>query len=291
MLFLLAVFFLNGSAVDAQKAKTVSSTALLYRITGKGLKKPSYIFGTIHLICPNDMFPAEVLKGYIKETSQLLLEIKLDDPEVMKKAAEGAILPAGKSVKDYLKPDEYQRVDELFKNYVGVSYDRFQTFRPNLVSSILLRSPKVIGCQGPVAYDNLLADTATANKIPINGLESVDAEFAAINSEPMEKQVAALSKTAADPEKTFGDFKKLYKLYQTQNADDIYGLTANDSDMDAKLQTKLLNDRNAAWIPVIGKYIKEKPSFIGVGSAHLGGPNGVLNLLRRKGYKLTPIKL
>ena len=54
---------------------------------------------------------------------------------------------------------------------------------------------------------------------------------------------------------------------------------------------KLLDERNAKWIPVIEKNIALTPSFIAVGAGHLGGKKGVLNLLRKKGYKLTPIKI
>ena len=56
-------------------------------------------------------------------------------------------------------------------------------------------------------------------------------------------------------------------------------------------QTKMVDERNANWIPVIEKNIAVTPSFIGVGAGHLGGKNGVISLLRARGYKLTPIKL
>jgi uncharacterized protein YbaP (TraB family) len=54
---------------------------------------------------------------------------------------------------------------------------------------------------------------------------------------------------------------------------------------------KFIDQRNKNWIPVIEKTIAVTPSFIAVGGGHLGGANGVVNLLRAKGYKLTPIKL
>ncbi len=292
LLFFLLTFMCPGLDVRAQKAPTVpSGSAILYKITGKKLKKPSYIFGTIHLICPKDMFPAEGLKAYVGQTEQLLLELDLDDPAVMKKAASGSMMPDGKSVKPFLKPEEYAKVDALFKNYLGISYDQLQNFKPILVTAVLLRSPKVIGCSGPVAYDNFLVEIATAKKMPINGLETVEAEFAALDAQPIEKQVEGLVKMASDPEKGFGEFKDLYRIYLTQSSDDLFKLTENQEDMDAAMQEKLLVDRNAAWIPVIEKNITSTPSFLGVGSAHLGGPKGVLNLLRKKGYVLTPIKL
>ncbi|HEX3102000.1 MAG TPA: TraB/GumN family protein [Pyrinomonadaceae bacterium] len=289
LIFLLFGFLLTG--VEAQTKKGAPESALLYRITGKKLTKPSYIFGTIHLICPKDMFPADELKGYINQTEQLLLEIDLDDPTVTQKAAKGATLPAGKTVKDYLKPEEYEKIDEMFENYLGISYDQLQTYKPSLLAGILLRSPKIIGCPGPVAYDSFLAETATAGKLPINGLETVEAELSAIDSQSLEKQVAVLNKLADDPEKGFSNFKDLYRVYLTQSSDDLYNLAAKSSDMDASQQKKLLAERNVAWIPVIEKNIKATPSFIGVGGAHLGGPKGVLKLLRERGYILTPIKL
>jgi len=289
---LFAALFLIVTSVPAQKGKGApSGSALLYRIDGKNLKKPSYIFGTIHLICQKDMFPAERLKSYVGQTEQLMLELDLDDADVMKRAASGLMMAGGKTVKDYLKPEEYAKVDEVFKNYLGISYDRFNAFKPSMASVLLLTSPKVIGCQPPAAYDSFLMQTAAANKMPILGLETVEAEYAALDAQPFGKQIEALNKMAANPEKTFGAFKSQYRIYLTQNSDELYNLTAKEFKTDGNSQTKLLDERNAAWIPVIEKNIRAKPSFVGVGAAHLGGKKGVVNLLRARGYKLTPIKL
>ena len=288
---LFVLLFSTLSNIQAQTVKTAASSGLLYQISGKNLKKPSYLFGTIHLICEKDMFPAEKLKSYINQTEQMMLELDLDDPAVMQKATKGLMLPDGKTMKEYLKPAEYAKVDELFKNYLGVSFDRFQTFKPVLASVLLLTSPKVIGCQPPSAYDAFLAQTAMTNKMPILGLETVEAEFAALDSLPFDKQVEALNKMAADPEKSFGDFKSMYRIYLTQNSDELYNLTVKEFKAEGISQEKLLDERNANWIPVIEKNIAIKPSFIGVGGGHLGGVKGVVNLLRAKGYKLTPIKL
>ena len=288
---LFVFLFLSVSNVPAQTAKTATASALLYEISGKDLKKPSYLFGTIHLICEKDMFPAGKLKSYIGQTGQLMLEIDLDDQTEMQKAAKGAMLPDGKTMKDYLKPAEYAKIDEVFKNYLGVSYDRFQNFKPVMASVVLMTSPKVIGCQPPTAYDTFLMQTATAGKMPIVGLETVDAEFAALDSLPLDKQIEALNKMAANPEKSFGDFKNQYRIYLSQNSDELYDLSAAQFKADGSSQVKLLDERNAAWIPVIEKNIRVTPSFIGIGGAHLGGAKCVVNLLRAKGYKLTPIKL
>ena len=226
--FLIVALLLTTLSVPAQTAKTNSDSALLYEISGKNLRKPSYLFGTIHLICEKDMFPAEKLKSYISQTEQMMLELDMDDPAEMQKAAKFALMADGKTMKDYLKPEEYAKVDELFKNYLGVSFDNLQTFKPIISTTALLMSPKVIGCQPPVMYDSFLAQTATKSKMPILGLETVEAEFAALDSLPFEKQIKTLNEMAANPEKSVGEFKNLTRVYLTQNSCLLYTSDAAD---------------------------------------------------------------
>jgi uncharacterized protein YbaP (TraB family) len=56
-------------------------------------------------------------------------------------------------------------------------------------------------------------------------------------------------------------------------------------------QSAFLDDRNSRWIPLIQQSMQKHPIFIAVGSGHLGGPNGVVRLLQREGYTLTPIRI
>lgn len=288
---LFVALLLTVSNAQAQTTKTATTSGMLYEISGKNLKKPSYLFGTIHLICEKDMFPAEKLKSYINQTEQMMLEFDMDDQAAMQKAIKYSMLADGKTVKEYLKPGEYAKIDELFKNYLGISFDKLQKFKPLISGTYLLTSPKVIGCQPPVVYDNFLAQTAVAKKMPVLGLETVEAQIAVIDSLPLDQQIKELNEMAANPEKVVGEFKTLYQTYLTQSSDDIYKFVASRMKTPGYSQAKMLDERNNNWIPVIEKNIAVTPSFIGVGSGHLGGKKGVVNLLRTKGYKVTPIKL
>lgn len=295
LLFLSALFitlFSGVSEIAAQKSKLkTNDSGLLYKITGKNLKKPSYLLGTFHLLCEKDLFSKETINNYVNQTEKLMLEIDLSDPTVMQKATQGMILANGKTSKDYLKPEEYTKLDELFKNYLGVSYDRFQTFKPFISSTVLIMSPKIIGCQAAPGYDKILADAATANKMPIVGLETVEDQHAAIDATPLEKQFEGLTKFAAAPEKSVADFKNLYRVYLMQNSSELFKIMDDQMKEERGSREKLLDERNTKWIPVIEKNIALTPSFIAVGAGHLGGKKGVINLLRKKGYKLTPIKI
>src|SRR5687768_8826227 len=101
-IFLRLVAVLLAASTSHAQSANVDSSALLYEITGKGLKQPSYLFGTIHLICEKDMLAPERLKSYLAKTGQIILEFDMDDPAVIHKTLELSMLKDGKSVKDYM---------------------------------------------------------------------------------------------------------------------------------------------------------------------------------------------
>lgn len=295
LLLLIAIgAFLPGviGAGAQTPAPKPSESALLYEISGRNLEKPSYLFGTIHLICQKDMFPAEKLAGYLGRANQLMLEFDMDDPALVRQMLQMATMKDGQSVKDLMKPEDYAKLDEVYKKYLGVSFDVFQKFKPMIAQTALLASPKIIGCQPPMVYDNFLMQTAVATKKPVSGLESAEEQIAVIDSQPLAQQIEALSKLAAEPEKSVAEFKALTDHYLAQNSDELYSFLVEQMKKDNSLsQNALLDVRNTRWIPIIERNIAAKPSFIAVGGGHLGGAKGVVALLRAQGYTLTPIKL
>lgn len=293
LLAALATFLLGviGTRAQAPASKPAES-ALLYEISGKNLEKPSYLFGTIHLICQKDMFPAEKLTGYLGQTDQLMLEFDMDDPMLVQQMLKMSTMKDGQSVKDLMKPEDYAKLDEVYKNYLGMSFDLLQKFNPMIAQTALLASPKITGCQPPMVYDNFLMQSAARAKKPVIGLESAEEQVAVIDSQPLDKQIEALRKLAADPEKSVAEFKALTDHYLAQNSDELYDFLVEQMNKDNSLsQDALLDVRNTRWIPIIERNIAAKPSFIAVGGGHLGGAKGVISLLRAQGYTLKPIKL
>jgi uncharacterized protein len=286
----LATLLFAELATYAQAAKTAPSSALFYKIEGKDLKKPSYLFGTIHLICEKDMFKPEAIKTYLDQTGQLMLEMDLDDPAVKKQVTDGTLLKDGKTVKDLLRPEDYARLDAVYKSYIGISFDSLSSYKPIVSSTILLISPKIVGCQAPKAYDLELAAAVGPRKLPVLGLETAEEQIAVLDSTPLNDQLKWLTDIANNPIKSIDEFKKLNKLYFAQDSDAIYDLAIAGMKESGMSQAKMLDERNTRWIPAIERAIGVTPTFIAVGAGHLGGKNGVVNLLRAKGYTLTPIR-
>lgn len=289
-LAMFVVVFSSALGASAQTKKVEETTGLLYKISGKDLKKPSYLFGTIHIVCPNDMFSMEKLSGYLDQTDQLVMELDMDNPAEIQAMTAGMVMRDGKTLKDFLTAEEYTKVDETFKNYMGVSVDAVKQVKPFALAMIISTNPKALGCT-PNSYEASLLKSATDRKKGVEGLETASSQFAVFEKMPLEKQAQDLYKLALDPQKSFDGFKKLTETYKSQNSENLYALMDSQMSENKALQTSLLDDRNIDWIPKIERAIAGKSSFIAVGGGHLGGAKGVVALLRAKGYKIEAIKL
>src|SRR5688572_9170083 len=81
--------------------------ALLYEVSGNQLAKPSYLFGTLHLVCPEDLRVTPTTLKALNDSQQLFLEVDFDDPGLAAKMITGMIMPGGKNVREFLSADDY----------------------------------------------------------------------------------------------------------------------------------------------------------------------------------------
>jgi uncharacterized protein YbaP (TraB family) len=292
VVFSLVVVSLVSAAVFGQKTAPKSDTnALMFQISGNGLKKPSYIFGTFHILCPTDMIPLDKFSPYIDQADQLVMEVDMDDPAETTALTSSIMNSDGRSIKDVLTPEQYAKVDEMFKNALGSSVEPLKMLKPSLLSILVITSPKMLGCSPPSSYDLSLVKIAGEKKKPIFGLETVAFQSQTLDSKPMEKQAKELYEMALDPQKPVNQLKSMIVAYKSQDIEKLYLAATEDEKSDVDFQKKLLEDRNTAWIPKIEAFVKDKPTFIAVGAGHLGGKNGVIQLLRAKGYDVKAVRL
>jgi len=284
----LVAAFCSFSAGQSKSA--AESPSLLYKISGKGISKPSYIFGTFHAICPTEMIPLESLDTYLTQTDQLVMEIDMDDPAEMQQMIKAVMIADGKTIKDFLTAEQFAKVDEMVKNALGYSAENVKMIKPAMLTVLVLTSPKLIGCT-TTAYDVSLMKNAAAKQKPIFGLETVASQSQVIDSLPIDRQAKDLYEMASDVQKSINDLKKLMAAYKSRDPEQLHELTKNQMKDDEKFLARLIDDRNAAWIPKLEATFKEKPTFVAVGAGHLGGSKGVIKLLRAKGYDVTAVKL
>ena len=105
LLSLLFPFCLNAQTMP--DPDTNDNRSLLWVIKGKDMKKPSYLFGTIHLLCPEDIIWTAAMKKSLKASQQVCFEMDMDDPSVMMQVAMGMVDKSGISLRDYFTEEQY----------------------------------------------------------------------------------------------------------------------------------------------------------------------------------------
>ncbi len=279
---LLALLFVLPYSVPAQQ-KTTSS--LLWKISGKGLKQPSYIFGTFHIMCKSDFTISPALEEKIKTSKQFYGELDLDDPGMQMRLLSKMRLQ-GTSIDKLLGEHDYKAVCDSFQRITGMSFQFFNQFSPFMSMSLLAISS--IKCTDRIQPETAFMDIAKNHQLPVLGLETIDDQLNAINAQPIDSQVLALKNTVLKYDSVQQMMIKMIRVYKQNNTDKIYRFIMDNSGS-SDFETAMLITRNKNWIPVIQKAVTEKPSFFAVGAGHLGGKQGVIALLKKEGYTLTPV--
>ncbi|GAB3643190.1 TraB/GumN family protein [Spirosoma arcticum] len=279
---LIASTFVNG--VNAQ------DKALLYEVSGNGLMKPSYLYGTFHLVCPTDLTITDAMKKAVDNTQQVYLEIDMDDPALMSGMMKSMMMTDGKTIKDLLKPDDYTLLDNHLKQKMNMSLAQLGMMKPIGLMSMMYMT--VLPCQ-PASYDMTFAQMAGKDQKEVLGLETIDAQLAALDKIPMEEQLKGLVDMARKPDEAKKEFNELLTAYKAKDLAKLMNMmkTSQFSGGDfAQYEDALLGERNTNWIPVIEKAASQKPTFFAFGAGHLGNDKGVINLLRKKGYTVKAVE-
>ena len=261
--------------------------SLLWKISGNGLKKPSYLFGTIHLTCDSSL-DANTLNA-LEATEQLYLELDMDDKSIQMQMMKLMMMKDGAKLSTLLSPEDFKILDEFLKKNLNMSAKMFDSFKPFMISSMLF--PKMLDCKSQSVESELMKVTKEQNE-EIFGLEKAEDQMKVFDEISYQDQADELLKTVKDNlEKDKKEFQEMITIYQNK---DIEGMLKMMSDSDNKITSEnqdiLLNNRNKNWIPIMVKTMKDKPTFFGVGAGHLAGEEGVIKLLRKKGYKVEAIQ-
>lgn len=260
--------------------------SLLWEISGNGLSKPSYLYGTIHLICPSDYFLTDSTKAAFAKTDQVYLELDMDDPSMMSKMMKTAMFTDGKKLKDYLSADDYTLLNDFFKQKMGMGLDQMNGMKPFTVMSMLYMT--LLSCQ-PQSYELVFTQMASNAKKEMLGLETVEFQMSIFDQIPYDKQAALLADMVRKKEESAKEFGQMVALYKAQDVEGLLKVMDNSEWDFNGYEDILLANRNAAWIPIMEKAMQTKPTFFAVGAGHLGGEKGVLSLLKKQGFVVRPV--
>ena len=280
--YFLILWLFTGFTAEAQS----KNTSLLWEISGNGLQNPSYLFGTFHIMCKADFPVSDILIHKIKSSRQFYGELKMDDPNLQSQMMLKMMM-AGKTLQSLMSEAEYKTVSENFQAIMGMPISAFNNFKPFMALSLL--AIQSISCLEKVQPETEFVQIAKANNLSIMGLETIDDQMNAIDKQPLDSQVNALKQSVLNFDSVKNVMAEMINIYKQRDIDSLYSFMKR-SGADDVFEQDLLIKRNKNWIPVIIKAIAINPSFFAVGAGHLAGSEGLISLLRKQGYTVTPVK-
>lgn len=274
----------NAKAQSNNKVLKTDATGntLLWEVSGNGLTAPSYLFGTFHLLCKEDINLSAALKQAISNSHEIYLELDLDDPATIMGALMLMNMKDGKKLKDLYTTDQYQRVSDFFKDSLKTPISLFQRMKPEFLIALLY--PKMMPCNSASSVEEAIMQLAKDGGKEIKGLETMAFQASVFDSIPYEKQAAELLNTIDSLEKSKADFSQMLNAYKQQRLDEIEKIVNTPEFGAAENQEVLLDNRNKNWIQQLKIIMKKNPVFTAVGAGHLVGKNGLIALLRAEGF-------
>ena len=287
---------------------STASAQLLYKISGNGLTKPSYILGTYHLLGPDFLDKVKGLENTANEVEQFCGELSLQEyiklTELMQTMVADS-LPNGQTLRDIFKPKEFDSINARTKAVFGMGFNEstellqsFGRLMPAQYASLLQGRMymEILKEMPELPLDVALIIAGKELGKEVIGLESAEFQLKLLNPQiPLKKQRKILLNIVNNWDKTLDILKAITETYQTQDMATMSNLLMNKHNRkylygQITSYKEFIGNRDADWARRMPDIMREKSTFFFVGCFHLAGKPGVLNLLRAQGYTVEPVQ-
>ena len=280
---------------------------LLYKISGNGVGKPSYIVGTYHLAPASYVDSIPGANEALASVEQVCGEVDMTEMESMagmQKVTAAMMLPDGKSLSDILSDEEMGKLNAFMNEVFGADFNN-----PLIAAQLGKMTPAAIANQlqllqymkmTPGFNPNALIDSyfqSEAKKAdkPVIGFETLDFQISVLyTGSTIERQKEQLICMIDNQEYNQMVMEQLTKAYFSQDIDAVLAVTeeklGTSCDSTPEEEEALIFGRNADWVEKIPAIIGDKSTLFVVGAAHLPGERGVLELLKKEGYTVEGVK-
>lgn len=256
--------------------------SLLYKITGNGLKKPSYLLGTMHMVCAKDFLLQEKVLKAMGKCSIYYMEVDLGSAQQMQLMQQP--FPETIDIAEGLSVPEQGDLDFILQNQFDLSLEEARQLPP--VALVHRMTIDAIDCEDTMMVEMELLKIAQDKDLKTAGLETA-LEQLQIAQKVFNGKEILLQLRSAGVYKFL--FTKMVKAYHSENLDELAMLITDKRFMSKRAYNILVINRNKRWAKAIPSLITSQNAFIAVGAGHLTGEHGLLQLLVEKGYAVNHV--
>ena len=272
-----------------------SNAQLVWKISGNGIKKPSYILGTHHG-CPFtycDSIPG-LMKTFDKVDNIIgeinMIEFAEMSPERMQKMQAMMMMPADTSLLSLFSTEEAAKVNEWLGKKMGASLEMLSVMKPMTIM-VTVQNKEMMEVIPEIAtmttIDKYMQTLGQRKGKTIGELETADYQMELLYGNSLEEQADALLEMI-DHGDSKGLLQQLTNAYKSQNLDTLWKVFQEQ--MTGYEYDAIVKVRNLNWEKQMKELLPKQSTLFVVGAGHLPGEFGMINLLREAGYKVKPVK-
>ena len=289
--WLLLLAMTVGERLAAQTANAPGNAHPLWQVHGSS--NSVYLLGSIHF-AKEDFYPlAKPIEQAYQRASTVVFEAnpgEMKSMETQTKLLKAGMCPAGETLSERVSKETYAGLQSWLKNAVGVP-SALDQMKPWLASvSVVALQLQKLGFNPNQGIDEHYFSRAKTDKKDIRALETVEFQinlFANLSREEDELFLKSMLEETDRLPKIFAD---VIEAWKTGNAEKIEPLLLEIMKQYPGIYKKFLTDRNRVWLPKIEELLRgEKIVFVVVGMAHMVGKEGVVDLLKQKGFRVEQL--
>jgi hypothetical protein len=262
-----------------------------WKATGKA--GTVYLVGSVHLLS-QDFYPLNpALEAAYKESAVLVEEVDLGEmsaPEQQFSLLSKGMLPSSQSLDTVLTPQTLALLNKKLGD-LGALAEPLKRFKP-WMAALTIESLEWVkaGFDPNFGLDKHFYDRARSDGKTVEGFETVDFQVSLFDQMPMSEQDRLLASTLKDIDTEQSNMSKLIAAWRNGDAPTVEQIVLADLKGESALYQRVLVSRNKNWMPKIeALFGRSGRAFIVVGAAHLVGPDGLLSMLRAKGYTIEQL--
>jgi uncharacterized protein YbaP (TraB family) len=275
-------------------ARAEPPTPLLWKVSDGD--NAVYLLGSFHLLRPTDYPLAPSVEAAFADAERVAFEIspaEMDSPELPALMLRAGTLPPGQTLQGSVDAATWTKL-QAYAATRGIPVEGFASMEPWFVALLVsVTEMQRLGLDPSQGLDRQLSTRAAAAHKPASGLETAAQQVAALDSMSPTEQQQSLQESLGEAAEFQAEIESLHTLWRQGDADALYARMGKDlRDKYPQLYRRINSNRNAAWLPEVRAMLdaeKADETLVVVGSLHLLGPDGLVELLRKQGYRVERV--
>jgi hypothetical protein len=289
ILFILGFVLTGGAAATEQQNQDADASKSCLWSIQTGVHTIS-LLGSFHLL-KSDVYPlAAAIDEAYSSSQKVIFEADVNamqTPTVLQKIQRLGLFPEGQTLNQQISADTYTKLKTKMSE-LGLPMQQFALYKPWLIALTLELSELLrLGYDPSYGIDMHFLNRAKQDAKELDYLESIEYQFDLLGNMNQMDQESLLRHTLEDLDDIENMATDMIAYWKSGDAENLYQLLNKNFDKHPRIRDSLLIQRNRAWAARIEALLKENQNvLVIVGAGHLVGPDSVVDLLKKKGYRV-----